>query len=125
MPTTHLTKLKIWLPGAVTPKARPRVTANGVYFPQKYQQWRCRAEGEIICQVYGVSLPLPNPVAVRVVLQGKGHRGDLDNLAGSCLDALVSAGVLEDDRLSCVSRLVVEHQPEGEKGCWVEIEPIK
>jgi len=83
------------------------------------------AEGEIIFQVLDrSSLPLAYPVAVKVVLLGKGHRGDLDNSAGAILDALVGAGILLDDRLSCVSRLVAEHQPKGELGCWVEIEPM-
>ena len=81
------------------------------------------AQCEIVCQLaeIGLTLPLPTPVSVAIAIQGKGHRGDLDNLAGSCLDALVSAGVLVDDRLSCVSRLLVEHRRDGDRGCWIEV----
>ncbi len=61
--------------------------------------------------------------AVKIELHGS-HRGDADNLAGSCLDALVSAGVLLDDRLSCVPRLVVEHNPMGDRGVWIEVMPL-
>jgi len=83
------------------------------------------AEGEIIFQVLDrSSLPLAYPVGVKIILQGKGHRGDLDNSCGAILDALVGAGILVDDRLSCVSRLVAEHHPKGSIGCWVEIAPM-
>lgn len=34
---------------------------------------------------------------------------DLDNLAGACLDALVQAGILADDRLQLIPSLAVRH----------------
>lgn len=119
-PQAHI--LKLWIPGVCVPKARARVTRNGTYFPQRYQDWRRGAETEILVSLSPSergSLPIPY-AELRITLQGK-HRGDLDNLAGSCLDALVSAGVLLDDRLSCVPRLIVEHEPKGSCGCWVEV----
>lgn len=83
------------------------------------------AESEILVSLSpGQRAALPIKMAeVRILLQGK-HRGDLDNLAGSVLDSLVSGNVLLDDRLSCVPRLIVEHQPKGSTGCWVEVIPL-
>ena len=117
--------IKICLPGAVVPKARARVTRNGTYFPQRYQNWRKMAESSILVSlslIQRVTLPI-HRAEVRIMLQGK-HRGDLDNLAGSCLDALVSSGVLLDDRLSCVPHLVISHKPEGSSGVWLEVIPM-
>jgi Holliday junction resolvase RusA-like endonuclease len=97
---------------------------------QSDQQWREMAQAEILCQMSEnasgtlrerSAFPISSKVSVAIALVGS-HRGDLDNLAGAVLDALVGAGILEDDRLSCVSRLVVEHQPSSkEVGCSVEI----
>ena len=57
------------------------------------------------------------------------HRtnSDIDNLAGACLDALTlnGAGVLIDDRLSCLPQLNVEFDPDAkETGVYIEIEPL-
>jgi Holliday junction resolvase RusA-like endonuclease len=57
------------------------------------------------------------------------HRtnSDLDNMAGACLDALTlnGAGVLMDDRLSCLPRLTVEYVSGTEEtGIWIEIQPL-
>lgn len=116
--------LKFFIPGKVTPKARPRVTRNGSYFPQTYQDWRSAANLEIISQLPAdCELPIAS-CSVSISLLGKGHRGDLDNLAGAILDALVTAGVLRDDRLSCVPLLSIAYQPEGKLGAVVELAPV-
>lgn len=115
--------LNFYIPGSVVPKARPRVTSNGTFLPQRYREWRNRAEVEIYCQLseqkFLQKLPLTKAV-VKVQVRGK-HRGDLDNIAGSCLDALVSAGVIVDDRLSVIPRLEIWHNPEGHTGALIEI----
>jgi len=121
--TTTLQILKFWLPGVVVPKARPRVTRNGSYMPERYQEWQRQAQVELLLQLSDRT-PLQYPVAVKVLLQGKGHRGDIDNLSGAILDALVKVDILEDDRLSCVASLEARHEPKGEVGCWVLIESI-
>lgn len=120
--------LKFWIPGRVTPKARPRVTRNGTYHLQQYQAWRNIAHVELFKQLEKLSAPnsmLPlQRVSVAVTLQGS-HRGDADNLAGACLDALVEAGVLKDDRLSCLPELRVRHEPESRRlGVLVEVQPL-
>lgn len=117
--------IKFWIPGSCVPKARPRVTRNSTYLPPRYQQWRKVAQAEILLslpEVFKAILPIKR-AAVQILLQGS-HRGDADNLAGSCLDALVSAGILFDDQLNCVPRLIVEHEPKGDRGCWVEVLPL-
>lgn len=118
--------LSFWIPGSCVPKARARVTRNGTYFPKRYQEWRRLAETEILIALKPSEkalLPIQR-AEVRILLQGK-HRGDIDNISGSCLDALTSAQVLLDDRLSCLPRLVIEHDPKGECGVLIEIKLLK
>lgn len=119
------------LEGAVVPKARPRVTSNGTYLPPRYREWRNRAEVELYRQISERNLTNKFPLrraAVTIRLFGN-HRtnSDIDNLAGACLDALTlqGAGVLMDDRLSCLPKLRVEFFPDIPKtGVWIDIEPL-
>lgn len=57
---------------------------------------------------------------VEIVLAGTA-RGDIDNIAGAILDALVSAKVLLDDRLSCVPSLVIRHEKGDKTGVKILI----
>lgn len=117
--------LRFWIGGPVTPKSRPKVTSNGTYFPERYRNWRQMAEREILTSLSlsdRAALPI-SKAEVSIQLIGK-HRGDIDNLSGSVLDSLVSAGVLVDDRISCLPYLVISHEPKGVCGCWVEVTPL-
>lgn len=123
--------IRFCLSGGVVPKARPRVTGNGTYLPQRYRTWRNKAEIELyrqMCDVYGhQQFPLEK-AAISLRFFGK-HRtnSDLDNMAGACLDALTlnGAGVLKDDCLRCLPQLTVEYVPGApETGVWIEIEPL-
>lgn len=121
--------IHLYIPGKVVPKARPRVTTNGTYLPSGYRTWRNQAEVEIYRQVSELNLEASLPIqkaAISISFCGK-HRtnSDLDNLAGACLDALTlnGAGVLQDDRLSCIPKLTIEYIPHIKKtGVWIEIE---
>ncbi len=123
--------IKLMIPGGVVPKARPRVTSNGTYLPPRYRAWRNHAEVEIYRQISEQNLTYKFPLrkaAISIRLIGN-HRtnSDIDNLAGACLDALTlnGAGILIDDRLSCLPQLTVEYVPGGkETGVWIEIEPL-
>lgn len=86
--------------GTIIPKARPRVTQNGVYMPPAYAEWKLLATHEF----RKVFVPVIRyPVAVRVVLTGKHQRGgDSDNVVGSVLDALQDAGILKQDNMNHV-----------------------
>lgn len=114
--------LELWIEGSIVPKARPRVTSGRAYLPESYRQWRNQTEitmRRLTCNRRHL-LPFTKPVEVEILIQGK-HRGDLDNIAGACLDSLVSAEIISDDRLSCVSRLTIEHLVAVDKGFWIKI----
>lgn len=115
-----------WIPGKVTPKARPRVTNNGTFFPKRYREWRLKAQGEIIMQVQQMTPPPKLPIqeaALRILLCGN-HRGDGDNAIGSVCDALVSAGVLPSDSLKYLPYGSWRHIKSAETGVKIEIKPL-
>lgn len=123
--------IKLMIPGVVVPKARPRVTSNGTYLPPRYRAWRNRAEVEIYRQISEQNIthkfPLRKAAIVIRLLGNHRTNSDIDNLAGACLDALTlnGAGVLIDDRLSCLPQLSVEFDPDSKKtGVYIEIEPL-
>jgi len=124
-------EIQFWISGNVVPKARPRVTRRGTYLPKQYRGWRNQAEVEIYRQLcdLNLSIKLPIPRAnISLIFMGN-HRknADLDNLAGACLDALTlnGAGVILDDRVTCVPKLIVEYEPNAKKtGVLIKIEPV-
>lgn len=124
-------KIIFYIPGNVVPKARPRVTSNGTYLPPTYRKWRNMAEVEIYRQILDLNISKELPIkkaAISLSFCGK-HRtnSDLDNMAGACLDALTlnGAGVLKDDRLSCIPQLNVEYVADDrETGVWITIKRI-
>lgn len=119
-------QLRLWLPGKVVPKARPRVARGRAYLPSAYRQWKQDAIVELLSQLSQLgscaraALPL-NKASVEIVLTGA-MRGDLDNLSGGVLDVLVESGILQDDRLSCLPRLLVTHTKKGESGAAIKVE---
>lgn len=130
-PLPCLEIIKLWIPGNVVPKARPRVTRNGTYLPKSYRAWRNHAEVEIYRQLSELNLQGKLPIQKANItcrfLGSHRRNSDLDNLAGACLDALTlkGAGVIQDDRVSCVPKLNVEYEPDAKKtGVWIKIEPI-
>ena len=89
------------LQGSVVPKARPRVTNSGhAYMPQNYRDWKQQAIAAFrdIKRLYpSYTFPLVQS-NIFLVFDGKHDRGkDGDNSGGSCNDALVQTGVLQDD----------------------------
>jgi len=99
--------LTLTIPGQIVPKARPRVTANGTFMPHRYRQWKDQAIAILSSQYQGQ--PLTVTKSITITLTGKhSRRGDIDNLSGSCLDALVQAGILTNDNLMVVSKLSIE-----------------
>ena len=122
---TQARTLKLWISGRVVPKARPRFYEGHVLLPKNYRGWKNAAYLEIINQLAEhniIKMPIQK-AAVEIQLVGK-HIGDLDNLGGSVLDILTETKVIIDDRVSCVSRLVIEHQPSGDRGVWVEVKSL-
>ncbi len=117
--------LKFWIPGRVVPKARPRFHDGKISLPKNYRGWKNTAYLEIISQLQenGIKELSIQKAAVEMQFVGS-HRGDLDNLAGSLMDILCETKIIKDDRVSCVSRLLVEHEPVGTCGVWVEVKPL-
>jgi Holliday junction resolvase RusA-like endonuclease len=99
--------IELILDGQIVPKARPRVTVNGAYMPPKYRQWKQGAILDLSQQHQGHKLTAVR--SIDIVMTGKhSRRGDLDNISGSILDALVQSGVLVNDNLTVVPRLSIE-----------------
>ena len=109
--------IELVLEGRVTPKARPRFTGKTTYLPEGYRQWKDGAIAQITDQLPAHWQPLER-VTATIHLHGS-HRGDLDNLAGAILDALVQAGVVVDDRLSCLPSLSIDHVPGDRAGATI------
>ena len=114
IPANQVKTVKFWLPGRVVPKARPRFHGGKISLPRNYRGWKNTAYLEIISQLQenGKSELLITKAEVEMQFIGS-HRGDLDNLAGSLLDILCETKIIKDDRVSCISRLVIEHEPGG------------
>ena len=115
--------LKFWIPGKVVPKARPRVTKNGTYFPKRYQQWRFYAQKIVLLQV-PKDYSLPVKKAEMQVLLFKQKKGDGDNIFGSCGDLLVESGILLDDRINCLPKHSFEAVEGKELGVQITIIPL-
>lgn len=111
------------LEGEIVPKARPRFNGSTVSLPVRYRHWKDAAICSLSMQWHGV-IPLES-TSVKIVLKGKHHRGsDIDNIAGSVLDALVQAKVLRNDNLAVVKELSIVHLPSDESPvCLIELNP--
>jgi Holliday junction resolvase RusA-like endonuclease len=105
------------LEGRVIPKQRPRFSKGHSYLPSGYRAWKDAAIDRLRAQYSGATL---TRTSVVIDIIGSA-RGDLDNLAGAVLDALVQSGILADDRLSCVPELTVKHVPGKVHGAQVTL----
>lgn len=106
MPRTLLKRFI--LVGRAVPKKRPRVTNRGIaYMPKNYSI----SQAQLITQFEKQKSSKWESLSycfLEVDLIG-GFRGDLDNIVGSYLDAMVKAKIIIDDRLSVVKSLSVQH----------------
>lgn len=91
--------------GPIVPKARPRAWNGRNLIPKKYRQWKKGAIAVFSQQWQHAPL---SGVDVSIQLSGKhSRRGDLDNISGAILDALVQSEVLKDDNLINVQSLAI------------------
>lgn len=111
--------IELILNGPIVPKARPRFSGR-VYLPERYRIWKLNAIAQFLLQYDGAPI---QKASVQIDLHGP-LRGDLDNLAGAILDALVQSEVILDDRLSCVPKLQIEHIPGKSKGAIVRLDQL-
>jgi Holliday junction resolvase RusA-like endonuclease len=115
------------LRGGIVPKARARVTRRGTFMPKNYVTWKDSAIAELRLQSSHLRDRLPlEGVGIDITLSGKhSRRGDLDNISGAVLDALVQAQVLRNDNLVCVLALAVRlHYGKAEPITQITIDPI-
>lgn len=94
--------------GLITPKARPRVHNKVATLPLKYREWKNEAIYQLWRQKDNFDSSA-TPHELHIVLIGKHHRGsDLDNIAGSILDALVQAKYLKGDNMTQIIKMSAE-----------------
>lgn len=108
--------------GHIRPKARPRRTNFGVTSCPDYRSWKENAIAQLRLQL-PQQYQIVKECSIEIWFYGA-LRGDIDNLAGAILDALVQADVIEDDRLSLIKELKVKHEKRKEKGCDITITPV-
>jgi Holliday junction resolvase RusA-like endonuclease len=114
--------LVLYLEGPIVPKARPRVTRTGTYMPPAYADWK-----EAAITSFGMrqkEMAISSPVSINIYLLGKHSRaGDLDNVSGSILDALVQANILAKDNMMVVQSLTIclEYNKKAEPRCKIVI----
>ena len=100
------------IPGRVVPKARPRFDprSSRAYTPKNYADWLDMASQYVALALGKPRMAGPlmvrcamSPAGVEVAIMGttpveyKGRRGDIDNMAGSVLDALQQGAAIEND----------------------------
>jgi len=95
---------------------------NGRRFPSaEYKAWRAVA-GPLLSRIPPATA---FPVELRYTLAGKVNAlRDIGNVEKALTDQLVAEGVLPDDRLKLVGRIVLAHEPDaGEPRVVVEVLP--
>lgn len=96
--------VKITVEGAPVPKARPRLGSGHVYTPTTAFENAVA----LVCKGSGyVGRFKRIPVVVSITFYGAKQTMDLDNLGKLYVDALVKAGVIEDDRLRWLKGLIL------------------
>ena len=111
--------LSATIPGEPVGKGRPRVCKTHVFTPAKTRDWAAYAVGIILAEAehnQGPPIDSPCRVVIRAIasrpknkrgkqwpdtLMHRTSRPDGDNVEKAVLDALVTAGVLADDRYVC------------------------
>ena len=93
--------------GPPVPQGRPRVTRSGrVYYSQKQTAYRKQLISAFLAQNGGLG-EFDGPVHITILLSRPRRNSDLDNHAKMILDALVQAGILDDDRSDKVRGLSI------------------
>ena len=109
------------VPGPPVPKQRPRVTQHGAYYPDRapgskrltYPEYK-ELVGVEFCKAmlekrgpHSVDSPLSGFKGYLLVVAAACNRGDFDNVAGSCADAL-SGLAWQDDKQVAASVVLLE-----------------
>lgn len=105
----------LFLEGLVIPKKRPRVTRNATFMPPAYAEW-LDDSAFLLSSQWRNNYPnfqLEFPLIIAIAFIGKHpKRGDLDNLSGAVLDALVKGAILPDDSVKFICTLYIKFDPD-------------
>lgn len=83
---------------------RPFITAS-----KRYKAWFKENTGKLFTQFAGYRIS-DYPITIELTFWfDNDRRHDLDNAAGGIMDLLVSDGILEDDNVKFVNRLIVNY----------------
>lgn len=116
--------------GTPVPQGRARHCQYGVYYPPTSVRHREELKAAFLAdkeEYENVEFPLQGEVRVVIALSGPRVNSDLDNHAKQVLDAVVDAGVLDDDSCQKVAELLVRRElyvPQGKRWTRVEIEVL-
>ena len=118
-------ELKLWIPDRIIPKARPRFHQGRAMLPLNYRRWQTKIYlyvQKLLRDRAITGLPFEK-ATVEIQFVGS-HLGDLDNLAGALLDVMTKTNILRDDRISCIPKLILSHEPGETCGAWVRVEAM-
>lgn len=118
-------ELKLWIPGRIIPKARPRFHQGRAMLPLNYRRWQNKTYLYVVAQIRDLAVTeLPfEKAAVEIQFIGS-HLGDLDNLAGALLDVMTKTNIVKDDRISCIPKLILSHEPGETCGALLRVEAM-
>lgn len=110
------------IPGKPVPAARPRVTRNGTYNPQRYKDWLASAKTYARQAWLGLA-PRGGKVEVTAVFTGAHGSADIDNLIKGVLDALTGIIIFDDRQVWKLEafRETVAESDEGVVGTLVNV----
>lgn len=87
-----------------TRSGRPFITSSN-----RSKEWRIYAVALLRQQAEGRSVER-YPVSLTITFfRSTRRRFDLDNAMSSCADALVDAGIIEDDNMNCVNKITAAY----------------
>ncbi len=94
--------------------------------PLNYRRWQNKTYLYVVAQIRDRAITgLPFEKAIVEIQFVGSHLGDLDNLAGAILDVMVKTNIVTDDRIRCIPKLILSHEPGDTCGAWVMVEAIE
>lgn len=120
--------MRLTIPFAGKPKARPRVDGTNTHMPPDYLEWKDRVaefvgysglrkramQGDVQVAMVFHSDHVDVEILPSTTTRPRGVRGDLDNLASGMLDALQDAGLIANDRHVMTMRAEFPAPTEGD-----------
>jgi len=103
--------VELEIEGLIKPKARPRFNGETTYLPEDYRQWKETTTIELIRQIKNKKIEVPIKGPIHLVIEYYGRaQGDLDNIAGAIMDALVNAKIIDNDNVKHIPKLSIEFE---------------